>query len=160
MEMKEIVKKVMTALDLDKLTTMRGVAGDEQVLSITPAQLVAVVEQLIENGVWHLSTITCLQKETFLMLYHFWCYGNLTLKIELAADDLRVHSICPLIPGAEYYEREVHEMYGIEFIGFSDPQPLLLPDTWKGGYPMRKEDSPPVQKNEEDPSHETQGGIS
>lgn len=160
MEMNEIVKKVMTALDLDALTTMRGVADEEQVLSITPAQLVAAVEQLIENGVWHLSTITCLQKEYFLLLYHFWYYGNLTLRIELAADDLQVHSICPLIPGAEYYEREVHEMYGIEFIGFSDPQPLLLPDSWKGGYPMRKEDSSPLQESEEDPSHETQGGIS
>lgn len=160
MEMKEIVKKVMTALDLDELTTMRGVAGDEQVLSISPDQLLAVVEQLKENGVWHLSTITCLQKECFLMLYHFWCYGNLTLRIELAADDLEVHSICPLIPGAEYYEREVHEMYGIEFTGLQNPQPLLLPDSWKGGYPMRKEDSSPVQNIEEDASHETQGGIS
>ena len=160
MAMKDIVKKVMTALALDELTTMRGVAGDEQVLSISPEQLVAVVEQLKKNGVWHLSTITCLQEERFLMLYHFWCYGNLTLRIELAADDLQVHSICPLIPGAEYYEREVHEMYGIEFAGLSNPKPLLLPDTWKGGYPMRREDSPHIQKTEEDPSDKTQGGIS
>lgn len=160
MEMKDIITKVMTALDLDELTTMRGVAGDEQVLSISPDQLVAVVEKLQENGVWHLSTITCLQEEHFLMLYHFWCYGNLTLRIELAADDLQVHSICPLIPGAEYYEREVHEMYGIEFLGLQNPQPLLLPDTWKGGYPMRRKDRSHDQKSDKNPLHEKQGGIS
>ena len=38
-----------------------------------------------------------------------------------------------------FHERETYEMFGIDFEGHSNLVPLLLPPTWKGGYPLRKD---------------------
>jgi len=38
-----------------------------------------------------------------------------------------------------FHERETCEMFGIEFEGHPNLVPLLLPPTWKGGYPLRKD---------------------
>ena len=38
-----------------------------------------------------------------------------------------------------FHERETHEMFGIEFEGHENMVPLLLPPSWKGGYPLRKD---------------------
>lgn len=160
MKMENIVKDLTDALDLDVPTRMLGIPDQEYVIQISPRQLLSVVEKLWEYGVWHLSTITCLQDEHFTLLYHFWCFGNLTVHLDLIEGDLQVQSICGLIPGAEYYEREIREMYGIEFRGMPNPAPLLLPDSWKGGYPMRRDGQGNIPEIEKKDSDALEGGIS
>jgi len=50
-----------------------------------------------------------------------------------------LQSLVDLIPGAAIYEREVHDLFGVEFEGNPDLSPLLLPDGWpEGVYPLRK----------------------
>jgi NADH-quinone oxidoreductase subunit C len=56
----------------------------------------------------------------------------------------RVHpeldSITPLIPGAEWIEREIHDILGIVFTHHPNLQRLILHDDWpEGVYPLRKE---------------------
>jgi len=49
-------------------------------------------------------------------------------------------SITPLIPGAEWIEREMHDLLGITFRHHPNLQRLILADDWpEGVYPMRKE---------------------
>ena len=49
-----------------------------------------------------------------------------------------VQSITPLFPGAEWIEREIWEMFGINFIGHPNLKRLLLADEWpEGDYPLR-----------------------
>jgi NADH-quinone oxidoreductase subunit C len=49
-------------------------------------------------------------------------------------------SITPLIPGAEWTEREMHDLLGIRFRGHPNLQRLILADDWpEGVYPLRKE---------------------
>lgn len=160
MKMENIVKDLTDALDLDVPTRMLGIPDQEYVIQISPRQLLSVVEKLWEYGVWHLSTITCLQDEHFTLLYHFWYFGNLTLHLDLIEGDSQVQSICGLIPGAEYYEREIREMYGIEFRGMPNPAPLLLPDSWKGSYPMRRDGQGNIPEIEKKDSNALEGGIS
>jgi NADH:ubiquinone oxidoreductase subunit C len=160
MKIENIVKDLTDALDLDVPTRMLGIPDQEYVIQISPRQLLSVVEKLWEYGVWHLSTITCLQDEHFTLLYHFWYFGNLTVHLDLIEGDLQVQSICGLIPGAEYYEREIREMYGIEFRGMPNPAPLLLPDSWKGGYPMRRDGQGNIPEIEKKDSDALEGGIS
>jgi Ni,Fe-hydrogenase III component G len=53
--------------------------------------------------------------------------------------DPRLPSICPLIPSATLYERELIEMFGFVIEDTPDPARLLLPDDWPDGvYPLRK----------------------
>ena len=49
-------------------------------------------------------------------------------------------SITPLIPGAEWIEREMHDLLGIKFRNHPNLRRLILEDDWpEGVYPLRKE---------------------
>ena len=132
---------------IDRLVESKGlqcsqpqhVPVDETQITLPPGQLLPAVKILLEEEIWHLSTITCQQEqEELILLYHFWDRSGLTLRTSISISDAQINSLCPLIPGAEFYEREVREMFGVEFIGLPNPAPLLLPDDWQDGYPMRK----------------------
>lgn len=58
-----------------------------------------------------------------------------------------VPSLVPVWPGANYAEREVYDMFGIQFIDHPDLTRILMPDEWEG-FPLRKDfavGSVPVQ---------------
>jgi NADH-quinone oxidoreductase subunit C len=58
--------------------------------------------------------------------------------VEKGDPGLKVDSVCPVWPGAEWMEREVYDMFGIIFVGHPDLRRIL---TWNGfgSYPLRKD---------------------
>jgi NADH:ubiquinone oxidoreductase subunit C len=53
--------------------------------------------------------------------------------------ELEIPTFTDIIPGANWIERELHEMFGVNFIGHPGLDRLLLPDDWEAGvYPFRK----------------------
>jgi NADH-quinone oxidoreductase subunit C len=75
--------------------------------------------------------------------------ARLRLRIQAAVpgDDPRVPSLTAVFPGANFYEREAYDLFGIRFDGHPDLTRLLLPDDWEG-HPLRKDHpmgSVPVQ---------------
>ena len=63
-----------------------------------------------------------------------------TIRVYIPKDDCEVESLLPVMKGAEWIEREIHELFGVEFRNHPDMKPLLLPDDWpKDKYPLRKE---------------------
>lgn len=96
-----------------------------------------------EVGAKHLSTITGLDLGREMeLLYHF-AYNNsiaITVGTKIPRDDLKVPTIVDIIPGAIFYEQEVHDMLGIVFEGHPSLTPLILPEGWPEGiHPLRKE---------------------
>lgn len=79
----------------------------------------------------------------FEILYHF-SFDSLSKIISIRTfvekDSAAVDSIVPAIgPSAEWIEREMHELLGIDFIGHPDLRPLLLAeDSPRKKYPLRK----------------------
>lgn len=63
-----------------------------------------------------------------------------TLRTYISKDKCEIESLLPIMKGAEWIEREIHELFGVEFKNHPNIKPLLLPDDWpKGEYPLRKE---------------------
>ena len=60
------------------------------------------------------------------------------LKVRLSGDAARVATVTNLWPGANWLEREVWDLFGIEFDGHPDPRRLLMPEDWEG-FPLRKD---------------------
>ena len=77
------------------------------------------------------------------ILYHFSSDRDgfvVTIRAMLKdKDDPHIDTITGVTKSAWWIEREIHELFGVEFNGNSDLRPLLLPDDWpKGVYPLRK----------------------
>jgi NADH:ubiquinone oxidoreductase subunit C len=60
------------------------------------------------------------------------------LKVRLVADRAHIPTVSALWPAANWLEREVWDLFGIEFDGHPDPRRLLMPEDWEG-YPLRKD---------------------
>ncbi|MBM3187277.1 MAG: NADH-quinone oxidoreductase subunit C [Chloroflexi bacterium] len=116
----------------------------ELFVDIPSASLLAAMEGLMrEHDLYHLTTITALRDgDGFLVLYHLWLGGGLTLRVRCSGAPPSLPSVCHLLPVAEWYEREVHDLFGIRFEGHPNLKPLLLPEDWVGPPPMLAEETP------------------
>ena len=63
---------------------------------------------------------------------------GITLKVDLPDDDLSIGTWVTVYAGANWHEREAHEMYGIDFVGHPNLRNLYLPGAFEG-HPMRKD---------------------
>ena len=63
---------------------------------------------------------------------------RLRMKVRLNAERARVRTVCDVWPAANWLEREVWDLFGIEFDGHPDPRRLLMPEDWDG-FPLRKD---------------------
>ncbi|MGA2482066.1 MAG: NADH-quinone oxidoreductase subunit C [Candidatus Acidiferrales bacterium] len=75
--------------------------------------------------------------DVVLNLYSFAHNVRLRIKVH-AADGEKVPSVFSVWPTANWLEREVYDMFGIEFAGHPDLKRILLPDEWQG-FPLRKD---------------------
>ncbi|QEH42822.1 NADH-quinone oxidoreductase subunit C/D [Chitinophaga sp. XS-30] len=77
----------------------------------------------------------------FTLVYHLFSFEQnafIRLKVALRGDYPAVPSITHLWPCANWYEREVYDMFGISFEGHPLLKRILMPVTWQG-HPLRKE---------------------
>jgi NADH-quinone oxidoreductase subunit C len=81
--------------------------------------------------------------DCFEILYHFTndesgCFVTVKAFIR-DRENPSIESITPFVPGAEWIEREVHDILGINFLNHPNLKRLILADDWpEGVYPLRK----------------------
>ena len=61
-----------------------------------------------------------------------------TIKVQVQDDTLTIPSITDIYPGANFYEREVFDMFGVIFENHPELTRILMPDDWIG-HPLRKD---------------------
>ena len=82
-----------------------------------------------------------LPQSDFTIVYHLLSFDrneDIRLKVPLEENDLNIPSITGLWHNADWYEREVFDMFGINFEGHPFLRRLLMPLTWNG-HPLRKD---------------------
>jgi NADH-quinone oxidoreductase subunit C len=92
-----------------------------------------------------LSDATCVDRfpmePRFELNYHLVSISKrlrVRLLVRLAGNDPVVDSLVPVWPGANWLEREIFDLFGIQFTGHPDLRRILLPDDWEG-HPLRKD---------------------
>jgi NADH-quinone oxidoreductase subunit C len=75
--------------------------------------------------------------EIVYVLYSFAHNDRIRVKTRVA-DGQKPPTVTDVHPTANWLEREVFDMFGIEFAGHPDMRRILLPDDWRG-YPLRKD---------------------
>jgi len=76
--------------------------------------------------------------EVVYMLVSTTLRHRVRVKLRLRGDDARVATVSAIWPAANWLEREVWDLFGIEFDGHPDPRRLLMPEDWEG-FPLRKD---------------------
>jgi NADH-quinone oxidoreductase subunit C len=82
-----------------------------------------------------------LQNSQYELIYFFWSLTKkvmIEVRAKVEGDNPSIDSICDLFPGLDWHEREVHEMFGVNFKGHPNMNLLILPDELEGAYPLRK----------------------
>jgi NADH-quinone oxidoreductase subunit C len=64
--------------------------------------------------------------------------ARLRLKVRLPGERAHIETATGLWPAANWLEREVWDLFGIQFDGHPDPRRLLMPEDWDG-FPLRKD---------------------
>jgi NADH:ubiquinone oxidoreductase subunit C len=68
---------------------------------------------------------------------------NIVVKVKLDREKPEVSTVCDIWRGAEMFEREVYDLFGVIFLEHPDLRRLLLTDDWVG-YPLRKDYEDPI----------------
>jgi len=91
-----------------------------------------------------LSDLTALdwpKEEKLQVVYHLFSYSQnhqIVLKVDLPRDNPKVATLESVWKVANWFEREVYDLFGVIFEGHSDLRRIMLPEDWVG-YPLRKD---------------------
>jgi NADH-quinone oxidoreductase subunit C len=96
----------------------------------------------------YLFCLTCIDWKTHLtMVYHLESTQSrhvIVVKSKLERANPEIESVSGLWKTAEFHEREVYELFGVNFLNHPDLRLLILPDGWEGKFPLRKDFEDPV----------------
>ena len=105
----------------------------------------AVLRDDAECAFNFLSDVTCVDwypsEPRFEVVYHLLSISKkerVRLKVRLDSDSPAVESLTSVWPGANYFEREVFDLFGIRFTGHPYLRRILMPEDWEG-HPLRKD---------------------
>ncbi|HEX4321595.1 MAG TPA: NADH-quinone oxidoreductase subunit C [Acidobacteriaceae bacterium] len=128
----------------DALTEARW-DRDELTLTIAPEHIIAAAQTVQQAGYNFLEDITAVDwfpaSPRFQVSYHIVSHTHkerIRLRVMLDEIDPSVDSITPVWPSADYYEREVFDLFGIRFNGHPNLRRIMMPDDWTG-HPLRKD---------------------
>lgn len=117
----------------------------ELTLTIAKDDIRAAASIVQQAGYNFLEDVTCVDwypsEPRFHVVYHILSH-KLKERVRLVAPvesiDLSIESITPIWPSANYYEREVWDLFGVRFNGHPNLRRIMMPEEWQG-YPLRKD---------------------
>jgi len=93
----------------------------------------------------YLCDLTCVDwypsEPRFEVVYHLLSIPykeRVRLKVRLDGSSPAIESVTSVWPAANFYEREVFDLFGVRFTGHPNLQRIMMPDDWEG-HPLRKD---------------------
>lgn len=147
------IPQALSPLNLEKVAPGDyAKTGYHLEVAAAPEQMPAVAQAMLNEGCF-LESLTAVHtsRETFTLVYHFnsfheLCRTAVHAVLPVAAE---APTISHVYPGANWYEREVFDLFGIKFAGHPNLKRLLLPEDAEI-HPLLKEFPP---------EEETKGGA-
>lgn len=145
----ESLAELSAHIELKKGDLLQGnaIANGELTLRVAAQNLPALVEFLRSEATCRFSTLVDItaidypeREERFDVVYHFLSmYRNQRIRVKVATGEMEmVPSLIAIHPSANWFEREVFDMFGILFSGHPDLRRLLT-DYGFRGHPLRKD---------------------
>jgi NADH-quinone oxidoreductase subunit C len=118
----------------------------ELTIVVDPARIVEVARHLKHDQKFvRLSTVTAVDwlpaDPRFEVVYHLQSVepnARLRIKCRVSEADPEIDSVTGVWRGADWYEREAFDMFGIRFRNHPDLHRILMPEDWEG-HPLRKD---------------------
>jgi NADH-quinone oxidoreductase subunit C len=123
-------------------------AGDQHVVYVEAGRNREILQWLKEDPAQHYDLLADVTAVDFgggrplQVVYQLWSVPHrraLRVKCELPLTDLTIDSVEPLWRTADWLEREVYDLFGIEFVGHPDLRRILMPENYAEGNPLRKD---------------------
>ena len=93
----------------------------------------------------YLADLTCVDwypsEPRLEVVYHLLSISNkerVRLKVRLSGSSPSIESVTSVWPSANFYEREVFDLFGVRFTGHPNLKRIMMPDDWEG-HPLRKD---------------------
>jgi NADH-quinone oxidoreductase subunit C len=118
---------------------------DELTVTIVAGDIRDACRAVQAAGYNFLEDVTCVDwypgEPRFHVTYHILSHGlkqRLRLRVMADSMDASVDSITDVWPSANFYEREVFDLFGVRFQGHPNLRRIMMPDEWEG-HPLRKD---------------------
>ena len=137
--------QAVAAFDADAITGGKFDRG-ELTLEIAPQRIASVCGFLKHDQAFvRLSAVTAVDRypaePRFEIVYHLHSidrHERLRLKCRIGGEKPEIESVTSVWRSANWYEREVFDLFGVVFTGHPDLRRIMLPDDWEG-HPLRKD---------------------
>jgi NADH-quinone oxidoreductase subunit C len=130
---------------LAELATDAKFDRNELTITVARENIVAACEAVKAAGYNFFEDVTAVdwfpQEPRFQLSYHIVSHGlkeRVRLRVLLDSRDASVPSITSAWPSANFYEREVFDLFGIDFPGHPRLTRIMMPENWEG-HPLRKD---------------------
>jgi NADH-quinone oxidoreductase subunit C len=118
---------------------------EELTLTILPDDIRQAAKTMQVAGYNFLEDVTAVDwypsEPRFQISYHIVSHAlkqRVRLRSFLSSVDPVIDSITPVWPSANFYEREVFDLFGVRFAGHPNLRRIMMPDEWEG-HPLRKD---------------------
>ena len=118
---------------------------DELTLTIAREEIVGSAQALQQAGYNFLEDVTAVDwlpaSPRFQVSYHILSHAlkeRIRLRVMVEEASCSVDTITTVWPSANYYEREIFDLFGIRFDGHPNLRRIMMPEEWSG-HPLRKD---------------------
>lgn len=140
------LKENPVAAAFEDLASAAKLDRGELTIEIAPAKILEALRRAKSSLAFEqLTTVTGVDRfpsePRYEIVYHLHSFSKklrLRLKSRISGQNPEIESACAVYRSANWYEREVFDFFGVNFLNHPDLRRIMLPDDWQG-HPLRKD---------------------